>query len=96
MHCNNREIQSESRHGSAESLNSPEAQSHCLGHKHKNPKQDADSVKTSLVTVNLIVQYVKPPMRSMRVFYAWWIFFPRSGALAEGISQPVSHEHDHA
>ncbi len=24
-------------------------------------------------------------------FYAWWIHFPQSGALAEGTSRPVSH-----
>jgi hypothetical protein len=28
-------------------------------------------------------------------FCAWWIYFPQSGALAEGTSRPVSHKHDH-
>ena len=26
--------------------------------------------------------------------YAWWIYFPQSGALAEGTSWPVSHKHE--
>ncbi len=24
-------------------------------------------------------------------FYAWWVYFPQSGALAEGTSRPLSH-----
>ncbi len=28
------------------------------------------------------------------VLYAWWVYFPQSGALAVGTSRPVSHKHD--
>jgi hypothetical protein len=24
-------------------------------------------------------------------FYAWWVYFPQLGALAEGTSRPVTH-----
>ncbi len=27
------------------------------------------------------------------VFHAWWIYFPQSGALTEGTSWPLSHQH---
>ncbi len=36
------------------------------------------------------------PVYAFYAFYAWWIHFPQSGALAEGTSFPTSRKRDQA